>query len=67
MSGCPQQPTSSRWDACLTGLRLSGWLEYGSAWDVAQALAPKLGVGQYMLSKWALQAQADGGDGRTEQ
>jgi transposase len=31
--------------------------EYGSAWAVAQALGPKLGVGPEALRKWVLQAQ----------
>jgi transposase-like protein len=35
--------------------------EYGSAWAVAQALGPKLGVGPETLRKWVLQAQVDGG------
>jgi len=35
--------------------------EYGSAWAVAQALGPKLGVGLETLRKWVLQAQADAG------
>jgi transposase len=36
--------------------------EYGSAWGVAQALGPKLGVGPETLRKWVLQAQIDTGD-----
>jgi transposase len=35
--------------------------EYGSAWAVAQALGPKLGVGPETLRKWVLQAQVDAG------
>ncbi len=35
--------------------------EYGSAWGVAQALGPKLGVGPETLRKWVLQAQVDSG------
>ena len=35
--------------------------EYGSAWAVAQALGPKLGVGPETLRKWVLQAQTDAG------
>ena len=35
--------------------------EYGSAWAVAQALGPKLGVGAETLRKWVLQAQTDAG------
>jgi len=35
--------------------------EYGSAWGVAQALGPKLGVGPETLRKWVLQAQVDAG------
>jgi len=35
--------------------------EYGSAWAVAQALGPKLGVGPQTLRKWVLQAQTDVG------
>jgi transposase-like protein len=35
--------------------------EYGSAWAVAQALGPKLGVGAETLRKWVLQAQTDVG------
>ncbi len=34
--------------------------EYGSAWGVAQALGPKLGVGPETLRKWVL-AQVDAG------
>jgi transposase len=34
---------------------------YGSAWAVAQALGPKLGVGPETLRKWVLQAQTDSG------
>jgi transposase len=30
--------------------------EYGSAWAVAQALGPKLGVGAESLRRWVLQA-----------
>jgi transposase-like protein len=33
--------------------------EYGSAWAVAQALGPKLGVGPETLRKWVVQAQVD--------
>ena len=36
--------------------------EYPSAWAVAQALGPKLGVGAETLRKWMLQAQVDGGE-----
>src|SRR5215207_9602306 len=35
--------------------------EYGSAWAVAHALGPKLGVGPETLRKWVLQAQTDAG------
>jgi transposase-like protein len=35
--------------------------EYGSAWAVAQALGPKLGIGPETLRKWVLQAQTDAG------
>jgi transposase len=35
--------------------------EYGSAWAVAQALGPKLGVGPETLRKWVVRAQVDGG------
>jgi transposase len=35
--------------------------EYGSAWAVAQALGPKLGVGPETLRKWVVQAQTDAG------
>ncbi len=35
--------------------------EYGSAWGVAKALGPKLGVGPETLRKWVLQAQVDSG------
>jgi len=35
--------------------------EYGSAWAVAHALGPKLGVGPETLRKWVLQAQVDAG------
>ena len=35
--------------------------EYGSAWAVAQALGPKLGIGPETLRKWVLQAQVDAG------
>jgi transposase len=35
--------------------------EYGSAWAVARALGPKLGVGAETLRKWVLQAQVDTG------
>ena len=35
--------------------------EYGSAWAVAQALGPKLGVGPETLRKWVVQAQVDQG------
>ena len=35
--------------------------EYGSAWAVAQALGPKLGIGPETLRKWVLQAQTDSG------
>jgi transposase len=35
--------------------------EYGSAWAVAQALGPKLGVGPETLRKWVVQAQIDAG------
>ena len=35
--------------------------EYGSAWKVAHALGPKLGVGPETLRKWVLQAQTDAG------
>jgi transposase len=35
--------------------------EYGSAWAVAEALGPKLGIGPETLRKWVLQAQVDAG------
>jgi len=35
--------------------------KYGSAWAVARALGPKLGVGAETLRKWVLQAQVDTG------
>ncbi len=35
--------------------------EYGSAWKVAQALGPKLGVGPETLRKWVVRAQTDAG------
>jgi len=35
--------------------------EYGSAWAVAQALGPKLGVGPETLRKWVIRAQTDAG------
>ena len=35
--------------------------EYGSAWAVAQALGPKLGIGPETLRKWVIQAQTDTG------
>src|SRR3954451_22704222 len=35
--------------------------EYGSAWAVAHALGPKLGIGPETLRKWVLQAQTDAG------
>jgi transposase len=35
--------------------------EYGSAWKVAQALGPKLGVGPETLRKWVVRAQSDAG------
>ena len=35
--------------------------EYGSAWAVAHALGPKLGIGAETLRKWVLQAQTDAG------
>jgi transposase len=35
--------------------------EYGSAWAVAQALGPKLGVGSETLRKWVVRAQVDAG------
>jgi transposase len=35
--------------------------EYGSAWAVAQALGPKVGVGPETLRRWVLQAQTDAG------
>lgn len=35
--------------------------EYGSAWAVAQALGPSLGVGPEPLRKWVMQAQIDAG------
>jgi transposase len=36
--------------------------EYGSAWKVAHALGPKLGVGPETLRQWVVQAQVDAGD-----
>jgi len=44
-----------------TGMALDRLDEYGSAWAVAQALGPKLGVGPETLRKWVLQAQTDAG------
>jgi transposase-like protein len=38
--------------------------EYGSAWAVAQALGPKLGIGAERLRKWVLLAQVDAGGRR---
>ena len=35
--------------------------EYGSAWAVAQALGPKLGVGSETLRKWVRSAETDDG------
>jgi transposase len=44
-----------------TRMALDRLEEYGSAWAVAQALGPKLGVGAETLRKWVLQAQTDAG------
>ena len=44
-----------------TRMALDRLEEYGSAWAVAQALGPKLGVGPETLRKWVLQAQVDAG------
>jgi transposase len=44
-----------------TRMALDRLAEYGSAWAVAQALGPKLGVGPETLRKWVLQAQTDAG------
>jgi transposase len=46
-----------------TRMALDRLEEYGSAWAVAQALGPKLGVGAETLRKWVLQAQTDAGPG----
>ena len=45
----------------VTRMALDRVEEYGSAWAVAQALGPKLGVGAETLRKWVLQAQTDTG------
>jgi transposase len=45
----------------VTRMALDRLEEYGSAWAVAQALGPKLGVGPETLRKWVLQAQTDAG------
>jgi len=44
-----------------TRMALERLEEYGSAWAVAQALGPKLGVGAETLRRWVLQAQTDAG------
>jgi transposase len=45
----------------VTRMALDRLAEYGSAWAVAQALGPKLGVGPETLRRWVLQAQTDAG------
>jgi transposase len=47
--------------ARATRMALERLDEYGSAWAVAQALGPKLGVGAETLRKWVLQAHTDAG------
>ena len=44
-----------------TRMALDRLEEYGSAWAVAHALGPKLGVGPETLRKWVVQAQTDAG------
>ena len=44
-----------------TRMALDRLEEYGSAWAVARALGPKLGVGAESLRKWVRQAQVDAG------
>jgi transposase-like protein len=44
-----------------TRMALDRFDEYGSAWAVAQALGPKLGIGPETLRKWLIQAQTDAG------
>jgi transposase len=56
---CHRYPAEQRERA--TRMALERVEEYGSAWAVAQALGPKLGIGPETMRKWVLPAQTDSG------